>query len=165
MKNVIQVILLFIFLPFLRCRTLCSQPCSTPGSPPNICYKCIDGCYLDSKTNNCYKCNANCRKCNSTNCQLCGTGYFIYYSICLVCHYNCKTNYDNDYCKCQTCNEGYFLNAFRCLKCSTNCETCSGTDTNCSSCYDGYYLNSDRICKQCTSQCKTSLINQFVILV
>ena len=152
MKNVIQVILLFIFLPMLRCQTRCSSQCLTPGSPPNICERCINGCYLDSKTNNCYQCSANCLICNSKKRLSCETGYFNYLSFCYRCNQNCKTKSDG--CKCKTCNDGYYFTRYRCYKCSTNCKTCSDSSESCSDCYEGYFLLLNK-CYECNSNCKT----------
>ena len=118
MKNLFPIILLFIFLPLLKCQTLCSSPCLTFHSRPKVCENCIPGCYLDSRTNNCYKCLSKCKTCSSKlNCLSCEAGYFFHISHCYSCNQNCKTS---DGCKCKTCNEGYYMHIFRCFKCSTN---------------------------------------------
>ncbi|EAR83368.2 transmembrane protein, putative (macronuclear) [Tetrahymena thermophila SB210] len=92
--------------------------------------KCNNSYYLSG--NQCQKCQSNCDICqNSSNCQQCSSGFYLY---------------PNGSCQLCDIQKGFYINNNNCISCDSSCLTCEGSSQQqCTSCYDGFSL----LKKQC----------------
>lgn len=166
---------------------VCVSPCLTcsSGSECTSCVenqilytgKCIENCpdgYYEAN-NICEACSENCKKCDSTQCLTCSTG-FIYkkkcietcegYTIdgtCYDCSENCQECINGLICnkcdenfilyneKCsESCPKGSFEFNSTCESCASPCESCTSSE-NCVACSDLYYLISGKCQETCPS--------------
>ena len=146
----------------LTCDLCANKFALLPSLPMDICKPdCQSGEYFDPSINECAKCSAGCKKCNSANtagCSECQTGYINHVGNCL-----------------SRCPEGFFASRDlkSCVPCIDNCAQC-GTARECMICKPGYlrsaktlqcskicpseegfYIQDHKFCNPCDTACQT----------
>jgi len=121
---------------------------------------CPLGYYLNTSPSpdECHVCSAldsNCLDCNSTNCLICLTGYYVDASnLCQLCNLNlCDCLACSSALVCTQCLNGYYLVNDTCTSCASiaGCQSCSNSSV-CTLCASGFY-NNGGVCVVCSQGC------------
>lgn len=142
--------------PFLYETIKCRPGCDyCYNNDTSRCFQCHERYFLQNRL--CRKCMPGCLSCfNSTNCNLCVTGYTLVGTACVRCPTDCSKCSSANPSVCLDCRIGLTLSSnSKCV--SVNKPLClvyeDLDNTKCVECLLGYALNSDNQCIQCESGC------------